>query len=139
LEEALDGGADMLPLVRAEALQTTAEIVYSNGDYRGGFSPEFRVREAAGDGLLQRRRALRGHPRREKTDRRLSRRNSRRSWPAMVTRPRSVGPVTTRPRAVHHRSAKRYEVWMHVVAQVSTRKPRRSRMGRLIVPASTVT
>jgi non-specific serine/threonine protein kinase len=25
----------MLPMVRAEALQTTAEIVYSNGDYRG--------------------------------------------------------------------------------------------------------
>jgi predicted ATPase/DNA-binding CsgD family transcriptional regulator len=34
LEDALDRGADMLPEVRAEATQTTAEIVFSNGDYR---------------------------------------------------------------------------------------------------------
>jgi non-specific serine/threonine protein kinase len=34
-EEALDGGWDMSPPVRAEALQTAAEIVFSNGDYRG--------------------------------------------------------------------------------------------------------
>jgi predicted ATPase/DNA-binding CsgD family transcriptional regulator len=35
LEDALDRGSDMLPTVRAEAVQTAAEIVFSNGDYRG--------------------------------------------------------------------------------------------------------
>jgi predicted ATPase/DNA-binding CsgD family transcriptional regulator len=35
LEDALDRGSDMLPTVRAEAVQTAAEIVYSNGDYGG--------------------------------------------------------------------------------------------------------
>ena len=34
LEEALDRDVDMLATVRAEAVQTAAEIVYSNGDYR---------------------------------------------------------------------------------------------------------
>jgi non-specific serine/threonine protein kinase len=35
LEEALDRDVDMLATVRAETLQTAAEIVFSNGDYRG--------------------------------------------------------------------------------------------------------
>ena len=35
LEEALDRESDMSATVRAEALQTAAEIVFSNGDYRG--------------------------------------------------------------------------------------------------------
>ncbi len=35
LEDALGPGSDMLPTLRAKGVQTTGEIVFSNGDYRG--------------------------------------------------------------------------------------------------------
>jgi predicted ATPase/DNA-binding CsgD family transcriptional regulator len=35
LEDALDRGSDMLPTVRAKAVQTAAEFAHSHGDYRG--------------------------------------------------------------------------------------------------------
>ena len=35
LEDALGPGSDVLPTLRAKAVQTTGELVFSNGDYRG--------------------------------------------------------------------------------------------------------